>query len=102
MENSKFVEYDFTIEAQDNTLRGDHIYEGDLVYIKKNTIIQSGDIIALKIGDSDIKIGYCEFHPEKTIVILKKTNPNEDEILDLRDVFILGKAVAFMSRLEKE
>lgn len=81
----------FYFKINDNSMRGSRIQADDLVLIKKNAIIQEGDIIALLFNNEIIL--RRKYHLNNKL-ILQSNNPNYEPIFVKKDqVDILGKAV---------
>ena len=74
------------------------IFDGDIVFIKEQPIVDNGEIAAVIIEDeATLKRVYLK--PDK--IILRPENPTYDDIIyekeEMNRVRILGKAVAFQS-----
>ena len=76
------------------------IYDGDIVFIRKQDIVANGEIAAIIIEDeATLKRFY--YYKEQNMVILKPENSKYEDIVlmgeQLEKVKVLGKAVAFQS-----
>jgi repressor LexA len=72
---------------------GARIYDGDIVFIKKQEMVDNGEIAAVIIED-EATLKRVNYFPEKNLLILKAENSKYEQ---LDHIIILGKAVAFQS-----
>lgn len=94
------IHADFCLKCKGDSMIGSRIYNGDIVYIRKQEIVDNGEIAAVLIdGEATLKKVYIT--PSK--VTLRASNPLYDDIVldNTNDVHILGLAVAFFSSLQK-
>lgn len=94
------IKADFCLRAQGDSMMGARILDGDIVFIKKQDIVENGEIAAVIIEDTaTLKRVY--YYKDKNLLILKPENPSyEDQIFtneELDKIKIIGKAVAFQS-----
>ena len=94
------IHADYILIAKGDSMIGARIHDGDLVFIKKQDVLENGEIGAVAIADeATLKRFY--YYPEKNLLILKAENPAyEDQIYqgaELDEIHVLGKAVAFQS-----
>ena len=94
------INYDFCLRAKGDSMIGDHINDGDIIFIRKQEMVDNGSIAAVIIEDqATLKRIY--YYPEKEIFILKASNPIYNDMVfskfELSSIIILGKVVAFMS-----
>ena len=78
------------------------ILDGDIVFIKKQDIVKNGEIAAVIVNnDSEAMLRRLYYYQNKSLLILRAENTAyEDQIYqneELKQVRILGKAVAFQS-----
>lgn len=78
------------------------ILDGDIVFIKKQDIVKNGEIAAVIVNnDSEATLRRLYYYQNKSLLILRAENTAyEDQIYqneELKQVRILGKAVAFQS-----
>jgi repressor LexA len=97
------IKADFCLRAQGDSMINARINDGDIVFIRKQDIVNNGEIAVVIIDDSaTLKRFY--YYKEKNLVILKPENPKYEDIIltgeALKNVRILGKAVAFQSDVE--
>ena len=94
------IRADFCLKVKGDSMINARIYEGDIVFIRKQPDVEDGEIAAVRIDDeATLKRVYKM--PGR--VQLRAENPHYDPIditeEDHKDVEILGKAVAFQSRV---
>lgn len=93
---------DFCLIAKGDSMIGARIFEGDLVYIRKQSMVSNGEIAAVLINDSaTLKRVY--YYPEENKLVLSAENPKYEPLVfvneELSEIEILGKAVAFQSEV---
>ncbi len=86
----------FALRVRGNSMIGDHILDGDIVFIKRQDTVENGTIAAVLVnGEVTLKRVFIE----KDRVILKPSNPEMDPIIaDPGDVRILGVYVGLLRR----
>lgn len=93
---------DFCLTAKGNSMTGARIFNGDTVFIKSCSTVENGQIAAVLIGD-EATLKRVYYYPEKQKLLLNPENPDYEPLVfvgeELENVKILGKAVAFLSRL---
>ncbi|NBI64904.1 XRE family transcriptional regulator [Clostridiales bacterium] len=94
------IDADFCLKAKGDSMIGARINDGDIVFIKKQDIVENGEIAAVIIDDeATLKRVYYE--RDRNRLMLQAENPKyrpyayEGEELD--HIRILGKAIAFQS-----
>ncbi len=98
IEASADINADFCLTAKGDSMINARIYDGDIVFIKNQPIVNNGEIAAVIIeGDATLKRVYLR----NDKITLRPDNPLYDDIVyekeEMNAVRILGKAVAFMS-----
>ena len=93
---------DFCLTAKGDSMIGARIFDGDEVFIQQTDVVENGEIAAVVVeGEATLKRVY--FYPEEQKLVLKAENPDYDPLVfigpDLETVHILGRAVAFQSKL---
>lgn len=93
------IQADFCLKAKGDSMIGARIYDGDIVFIRKQPMVEDGEIAAVIIDDeATLKRVY---YPEKNLLILKAENSKYEDLIytgeELNHIRILGKAVAFQS-----
>ena len=92
---------DFALRCKGDSMINSRIYDGDIVYIRKQPDVDNGEIAAVLIGEeATLKKVYK--YPNK--VVLRASNPLYDDIIctdsELENITILGKAVAFLGMVK--
>ena len=81
---------------------GARIFDGDIVFIRAQDTVENGEIAAVIIGD-EATLKRVYFYPEKSKLVLSPENPKYEPLVyigkELEEVKILGKAVAYQSRI---
>ena len=96
------VEADFCLRASGDSMIGARIHDGDIVFVKSCDMLENGEIGVVVIEDeATLKRVYYDRAGQK--LILTPENPRYAPLVfsgeELATVKILGKAVAFQSRL---
>lgn len=91
---------DFCLRVKGDSMVDARIHDGDLVFVRKQSIVDNGEIAVVLIdGEATLK----RFYRNGEGVILKPENaryqPQYYTSKDFRDIRILGKAVLFQSKL---
>lgn len=101
-----YIHADFALRCKGDSMIGARIYDGDIVYIRKQPQVENGEIAAVLIEDV---AEYAEATLKRLYLssgqlVLQAENPTFAPIVftgdSIRQVHILGKAVAFTSMLE--
>lgn len=96
------IKADFCLRAKGDSMINARIYDGDLVFIRQQEIVDNGDIAAVIIDD-EATLKRVYYYPEKNKLILNPENPKYEPFVymneELDEIRILGKAVYFMSAL---
>lgn len=94
------VSADFCLRAKGDSMIGARIYDGDIVFIRKQEMVDNGDIAAVIIED-EASLKRVNYFPEKNLLILKAENAKYEDLVytgeELNHIRILGRAVAFQS-----
>ena len=94
------VDADFCLKAHGDSMTGARIFDGDIVFIRKQSLVNNGEIAAIIIND-EATLKRVYFYPEDGKLILCPENPRFAPLVfigsELNDVKIIGKAVAFQS-----
>lgn len=100
VESGTAIEADFCLRAKGDSMIGARIYDGDIVFIRKQEIVDNGEIAAVVIDD-EATLKRVNYYPEKNLLILKAENSKYEDLVysgeQLDHIIILGKAVAFQS-----
>lgn len=94
------IHADFCLRAKGDSMINARILDGDIVFIRKQDMVDNGEIAAVAIGD-DVTLKRVFYHPEQDLLILKAENTKYQDMIysqnQLEQVYILGKAIAFQS-----
>ena len=95
------IKADFCLRAKGDSMIRARIYDGDIVFIRKQSMVDNGEIAAVVIDDDEATLKRVNYYPEKNLLILKAENPDYEDLVytgeQLDHIIILGKAVAFQS-----
>ncbi len=93
---------DFCLKVQGDSMINARINDGDVVFIRKQPMVENGEIAAVII-DNEATLKRVYYYPEDNKLILNPENPRYAPFVyvgeELQAVRILGKAVAFQSYL---
>lgn len=96
------VKADFCLIAKGDSMINARITDGDLVFIKKQSMVENGEIAAVLIEDS-ATLKRIYYYPEKNKLVLNPENPKYEPLVfvgqELSQIRILGKAVGFSTRI---
>lgn len=94
------IHADFCLRAQGDSMIGARIYDGDIVFIKKQEMVDNREIAAIIIGD-EATLKRVFYDREANEISLYPENPQYKTLRfsghELDDIEIIGKAVAFQS-----
>ena len=94
------IHADFCLRAKGDSMINARILDGDIVFIRKQDMVDNGEIAAVSIGD-DVTLKRVVYYPEQNLLILKAENSKYQDMIYAQDqldqVYILGKAIAFQS-----
>lgn len=94
------VHADFCLRAKGDSMIGARIQDGDIVFIKKQTMVDDGEIAAVLIDD-EATLKRVYYDQEPGVLQLFAENPKYKTMRftgeELDHIRILGKAVAFQS-----
>ena len=96
------IQADFCLKAKGDSMINARILDGDIVFIRKQDIVDNGEIAAVVVNNnSDATLKRFFYYQDKALLILKAENPIYEDLIyqgdELNEVHILGKAVAFQS-----
>ena len=99
---SSEIHADFCLVAKGDSMSGARICDGDVVFIKKQPIVENGEIAAVIIG-SEATLKRWYYYPDQKKLVLTPENASYEPFVyvgdELCEVRCIGKAVCFMSRL---
>lgn len=98
------IDADFALKCKGDSMIGAHIYDGDIVLIKRCEIVDNGQIAAVAVdSDGECTLKKVYFDKEREQLTLMPCNPAYDPIIihgtALNEVRIIGRAVGFFSKL---
>ena len=96
------INADFCLRASGDSMVGARILDGDIVFIRKQDMVENGEIAAVAVNnDSEATLKRLYYYPDKGVLILKPENPAYEDLIfsgnELNQVHVLGKAMAFQS-----
>ena len=93
---------DFCLTAKGDSMIGARIYDGDEVFIQQTDLVNNGEIAAVVV-DNEATLKRVYYYPEAEKLILTAENPLYPPMVfvgaELADIRILGRAVAFQSKV---
>ncbi len=94
-----FETCDFTLTCEGDSMIGARINDGDIVYIKQQTVVDNGQIAAVLIDGTDKLLKRVYISDDS--IVLQAENPAYPPICfykeDMNRVKIIGKAIGFSS-----
>lgn len=98
------LDADFCLRATGDSMTGDRIYDGDIVFIHSQPVVENGEIAAVLVGD-EATLKRVSFDEGTGVLQLFPSNPTYPILrytgAALADVRILGKAVRCQFDLNK-
>ena len=93
---------DFCLTAKGDSMIGARIFDGDEVFIQQTDIVENGEIAAVVVeGEATLKRVY--YYPAEGKLVLTAEHPAYAPLVftgaELDTIHILGRAVAFQSKL---
>lgn len=96
------IDADFCLRAKGDSMIGARIYDGDIVFIHQQDMVNDGDIAAVLIGN-DATLKRVQYNRDSNELLLFAENPMYKTMRfsgeQLDQIRILGKAVAFQSKI---
>lgn len=100
IEASDHIDADFCLVAKGDSMINARIHNGDVVFIKKQSAVENGEIAAVII-DNEATLKRVYYYPDKNKLVLSAENPAYEPFIyteeELNQIKILGKAIAFQS-----
>ncbi len=99
------VHADFALRCQGDSMINARIMDGDIVYIRKQDIVENGEIAAVLMDDcSESHATLKRVYISDDKIRLCAENPNYQDMIffeeDMNKVRIIGKAIAFLSAVK--
>lgn len=93
---------DFCLTAKGDSMIGARIFDGDEVFIQQTDLVNNGEIAAVVV-DNEATLKRVYYYPEDEKLILTAENPVYPPMVfvgeELASIHILGRAVAFQSKV---
>ena len=97
------IKADFCLRCKGDSMINARIYDGDIVFIRKQDQVDTGEIAAVRIGD-EATLKRVYYVPGSDRITLRACNPlypdMDFEGETLNDMQIIGKAVNFLSSVK--
>lgn len=94
-----YVKCDFTLICKGDSMINARIYDGDIVCIRQQDIVENGEIAAVLVGDDEATLKRVYIHQDR--IILQPENPAYAPMVfvgeEMNKVRIIGKATHFIS-----
>lgn len=94
------INADFCLKCKGDSMIGARIHDGDIVFVKKQSIVNNGEI-AVVIINNEATLKRVFYEKDKEKLVLQSENPAYAPLVyvgeELNEICILGKAVAFQS-----
>ncbi len=95
----EYVKCDFTLVCKGDSMINARIFDGDIVCIKSQSEVSSGDIAAVMVGDDEATLKRVRLYPDH--IVLEPENPLYKPMVfweeEMNTVRIIGKATHFIS-----
>lgn len=97
------IKADFCLRAKGDSMIGARIYDGDIVFIRKQEMVEDGEIAAVLIDD-EATLKRVYYDQENNVIQLFAENPQYKTMRfageELNHIRILGKAVALQTDIK--
>lgn len=98
------IKCDFTLKCKGDSMINARINDGDIVYIKSQSMVESGEIAACLVeGEFETEATLKRYYKYDDRIILQAENPKYQPFVyvneEMNKVRIIGKAVGFTSKL---
>lgn len=94
------IHADFCLRAKGDSMINARIHDGDIVFIRRQDMVENGDIAVVLIDD-EATLKRVFYYPEQSKLVLQAENSNYEPFVyvneELNNIKILGKAIAFQS-----
>lgn len=94
------INADFCLRAHGDSMINARIFDGDIVFVRRQDMVDNGEIAVVIIGD-EATLKRVYYHRDKNLLILRPENPAYQDMIftggELDTVKILGRAIAFQS-----
>lgn len=97
------IDADFCLTCKGDSMIGANIHDGDIIFIKTQTMVDNGEIAAIII-ENEATLKRIEYHQEANLLMLHAENPAYKTLIfrdtELDQIRILGKAVALLRKVK--
>jgi repressor LexA len=94
------IKADFCLRCKGDSMVNARILDGDIVFIKEQSMVNNGEIAAVIIED-EATLKRVFYYPDKSKLVLQAENSHYEPLIyvgeELNQVRIIGKAVVFQS-----
>ena len=94
------IHADFCLRCKGDSMINARIFDGDIVFVRKQDTVENGEI-AVVVIDDEATLKRFYYYPESGKIELKPENPKYNSLIYLEgqrnDIHILGKAIAFQA-----
>lgn len=98
----EWVDADFALRCKGDSMINARIFDGDIVYIKRQPEVENGQIAAVRIED-EATLKKVYYSPDSGRITLRACNPLYDDMVYegevLNQIEVLGLAVGFYSEI---
>ena len=95
------IDADFCVIAQGDSMINARIFDGDVVFVRQQEMVENGEIAVVIVNDNEVTLKRFFYYPELNQVVLQPENPAYRPMVymneELSHIRVLGKAVAFTS-----
>ena len=95
------IHADFALRCKGDSMINARIFDGDIVYIREQPMVENGEIAAVIIDDMECEATLKRVYIDDEHIILHAENPVYKDMTfyheEMNKVRIIGKAVAFLS-----
>ena len=95
------IHADFALRCKGDSMINARIFDGDIVYIREQPLVENGEIAAVIIDDMECEATLKRVYIDDEHIILHAENPVYKDMTfyheEMNKVRIIGKAVAFLS-----
>ncbi|MBO5059969.1 MAG: helix-turn-helix domain-containing protein [Clostridia bacterium] len=103
VEVTEDIDADFCLTAQGDSMINARIFDGDVVFIREQPMVENGEIAAVIVNDEEITLKRFYYDRDEQRVTLQPENPTYRAMVftgeELAHIRVLGKAVAFTSKV---
>lgn len=96
------IKADFCVRASGDSMIGARINDGDIVFVREQSMVNNGEIAVVIINDT-VTLKRVYYYKNANKLVLQSENPKYEPFVyvgeELNEIKILGKAVAFQSNL---